>query len=52
MTIEDIALTLETHSVPYYIKNDRIYADTMDAAKADLEEVEDLTDYTCSQLYA
>ena len=52
MTIENIALALEVHSVPYYIENDRVYADTMDAAKAALEEVVDLTDYTHSQLYA
>lgn len=51
MTIKDIALVLEVHSIPCYIENGRIFADTMDAAKADFEEVVDLTDYTCSQLY-
>lgn len=52
MNIEQIAKILTLHSVPYRIEGGRIYADTMAAGSAPFEETEDLTDCTCSQLYA
>ena len=52
MPIEEIARILDAHSVPYFIKDGRIYADSMIAFTALFEEVEDVTDYTRSQLYA
>ena len=52
MKIVTIAHILNQHSVPYIIKGNRIYADSMAAFSKPFEEVEDLTDYTCSQLYA
>lgn len=52
MNIERIAEILTLHSVPYRIEGGRIYADTMAAGSTLFEEVEDLTGYTRSQLYA
>lgn len=52
MNIERIAEILTLHSVPYRIEGGRIYADTMAAGSDPFEETADLTDYTCSQLYA
>ena len=52
METEQIAKILDLHSIPHYIKGGRIYADTMCAGVALFEDVEDLTDYTSSQLYA
>lgn len=52
MPIAKIAHILDTHSVPYFIKNGRIYADIMVAFSALFEGVEDLTDWTRSQIYA
>ena len=52
MKIVTIAHILNQHSVPYIIKGNRIYADSMAAFSKPFEEVEDLTDYTCSPLYA
>lgn len=51
MTAEKIAKILALHSVPFFLKGGRIYADAMIAGTALFEEVEDLTDYTRSQLY-
>jgi hypothetical protein len=52
MPIAKIANILDAHSVPYFIKNGRIYADTMVAFSALFESVEDLTGWTRSQIYA
>ncbi len=52
MTPKQIAKILDLHSIPHYTKDGRIYADAMTAGTALFEEVEDLTDYTRSQLYA
>ena len=52
MSIVKIAQTLEAHSVPYYIENNRIFADSMICGTQMFDEVVDLTDYTCSKLFA
>ncbi|MBR1948369.1 MAG: hypothetical protein IKA30_01090 [Alphaproteobacteria bacterium] len=46
-----ISKILDNHSIPYYIKGDRIYADSMQAFTKLFENVVDLTDYTKSELY-
>lgn len=48
---ERIARILELHGVPYYIKDGRIYADSMYADMQLFEEVVDLTDCTRPELY-
>ncbi len=50
MKIQHIAKILESHSIPYRIEGDRIYADSM-VGFAPTEYV-DLTDYTHTELYA
>ena len=52
MSNAEIISILEQHSVPYFIKDHRIYADSMVAFSQLFETVVDLTDYTHSQLYA
>lgn len=52
MTIKTIAQILDLHSVPYSIKNNRIYATAFytlgDGTSG--EEIEDVTGYTLKQL--
>ena len=50
MKIAHIARILDTHSVPYFVANNRIYADSM-VAFAPVEYI-DMTDYTLAELYA
>lgn len=52
MKTERIAEILALHAIPYAIQDGRIYADTMACGTAAFKEVEDLTDFTRSQLYA
>ena len=52
MPISKIAHILSLHSVPFFVRNGRIYADTMQAFTALFAEVEDLTDYTPAELRA
>ena len=52
MEITKIARILEQHCIPYFVKGNRIYADSMRAFSELFEETVDLTDYTCSQIYA
>lgn len=52
MSITTIINILEQHSVPYFIKDNRVYADSMVAFSQPFETVIDMTDYTRSQLYA
>ena len=52
MPVAKIANILEQHSVPYFIKDDHIYADSMVAFSKLFEEVIDLTCYTRRELYA
>lgn len=51
MTNENIEKILDKHNVPYYTKNDRIYADSMLSGTKVFEEVEDMTGYGKTQLY-
>ena len=50
MTVKKIARILDAHSVPYFIANGRIIADTMCAGLPLWEETADLTDYTLREL--
>lgn len=50
MPITKIAYILEKHFIPYYIKNNMIFADTMEAFSKPLQMVENLTGYTEKQL--
>ena len=52
MKIEYIAKILALHSVPHFTKDGRIYADSMIAHTELFEKVEDLTDFTRSELYS
>lgn len=45
-----IARILRAHNVPHYIRNGRIYADTMESFKRRFESVDDLTGYTQDEL--
>lgn len=46
LTNKDIARALKNHYVPYYIKNERIFADDMSGTNT----YEDLTGYTLQKL--
>lgn len=46
-----ICRVLEMHSVPYFEKDGRIFADSMLADAELFEEVEDVTDWSKSELY-
>lgn len=52
MSNDKIAKILRQHSVPYYEKSGRIYADSMIAFTAEFEQVEDMTGWTSQQLYS
>lgn len=52
MKISRIKKILDAHSVPYYIKGGRIFADCMFAFHEKFEIVEDVTGWSRSQLYA
>ena len=49
--IEKIRKILDLHGVPNYTENGNIYADSMISGKKLFEEVENVTDWTKSQLY-
>ena len=50
MTNEKIANILEKHYIPYFERDNRIYADSMCGGTAIFEEVEDLTGYSRQEL--
>ena len=52
MDISKIKKILDAHSVPNYIKGGHIFADSMLSGCAMFEIVEDVTDWSKSQLYA
>lgn len=52
MEISRIKKILDAHSVPNYIKDGHIFADSMLAFHEKFEIVEDVTGFTKSQLYA
>lgn len=52
MTINKIKQILDLHSVPHYEADGRIYADSMISGTDLFQEVEDVTDWTKSQLFA
>lgn len=49
MQVKTIAAILAAHSIPFYIKSGRIYADSMEAHITTPEYI-DLTDYTLQRL--
>ncbi len=51
--MENLAIEkiLKAHSVPYYEKNGRIFADSMLAGTEIFEEVEDVTGFSKKKLY-
>lgn len=51
MKIERKAEILERHFVPYYVEDDRIYVDSMRADSEDFEKVEDMTEWSITELY-
>ncbi len=51
MTIIVISRILKNHNIPFYVKNSRIYADSMCGGTEIYEEVIDVTDYSRAQLY-
>lgn len=51
MSNEKISKILTLHSVPHYIQNENIFADTMEANTEEFEKVENLTGYNKNQLY-
>ena len=51
MSNDKIAKILRQHSIPYYEKSGRIYADSMIAFTAEFEQVKDMTGWTSQQLY-
>lgn len=52
MTALQIKRILDLHSVPYYEKEGRIYADSMISGKKLFDEVLDVTDWTRSRMAA
>lgn len=51
MTLKQIESILKEHSVPYYIENDHIYADSMIADTEIFDSVENVTEWTKKKLY-
>lgn len=51
MSIHVIAKILAAHHIPCFVKDGRIYADTMGAFTDVFEETVDLTDYTRAELH-
>lgn len=51
MTNEKIKKILDLHSVPNYIENGNIFADSMLSGTKKFEEVENMTGWTRKQLY-
>lgn len=45
-----ISRILDEHNVPYFVRDGRIFADTMEAFSQPFEHVEDLTGYTIDEL--
>lgn len=52
MRIEAIKKILDAHSVPNYTNGGRVFANSMLSGSAIFETVEDVTDWSKSQLYA
>ena len=47
---EQICRTLESHGIPFYEENERIYADKMISNTAVFENVDDVTDFNEKKL--
>lgn len=52
MDTNTIIKILHNHSIPYQVRADRVFADSMEGGTALFERVEDVTDWTRSQLYS
>lgn len=52
MSIPSIAKILDSHSVPYFINNGHIYADSMVAFSALFDEVVEMTCWSCDEIYS
>ena len=51
MDIFKISEILKSHSIPFYIDNGRIIADSMESGTESFEKTVDLTDFTLHDLY-
>ena len=51
MAINYIEKVLTAHSIPYYIENNQIFADSMIAFTAQFEKVENVTNWTKKNLF-
>ena len=51
MKLSTICKILDAHGVPYRIRDGRIEADSMEAYTETFEEVEDVTDFTRTELF-
>lgn len=51
MKNEKIKRILELHNIPYYEKNDEVFADSMIAYTESFQEVENVTGWSKKQLY-
>lgn len=51
MHLKQIETILKAHSVPYYIKNNQIYADSMISGTKLFDCTENVTNWTKKQLY-
>lgn len=52
MSIKTIARILDNHSIPYFIQNDHIYADSMEAFTPLFSEVIDITDWNRDSIFS
>lgn len=50
--IRTIRRILDAHSIPHYVKDGRIYADSMIAGTEKFECVEDCTDWSRQELFS
>jgi hypothetical protein len=50
MTIQKISKILDYHGVPFFVKDNRIYADSMICGTKLFEETVDVTEYTLKDL--
>lgn len=51
MTIEYIKKVLENHYIPYYVENNNVYADTMEAFTSVFVKVENISRMTKTEFY-
>ena len=52
MSVDKIRKILDFHNIPNFTQNGEIYADCMESGTTLFEKVENVTNWTKSQLYA